>query len=189
MKINITVVARYSDAEVSKVNNEIRALNLVNKSLVAGKKSLPFKIFISQDSPDCFYLGNQLVRYKKALAVPVCCKISDYYRYLDSALIVGRDYDGICYTTSEIFKTATNFVDASREYQYEIIKVTSNSMMLAADLTGTSFNSIITNIASKIGLQNMKEAIKGLSGLKFSDSRTYLNRKEFYVNKYGTYVY
>lgn len=189
MRIRIITSARYSDEDVQKTREYISKHRTEGRHVKIGSKNLPFKVYTSSSSPDCFYISESVKDGKNLLAVPLCCRIEDYEQYLRSALSVGRLYDGTCYTTSELFKLASGFKDVSREIDFYLQDVTNNSMVIYADITGHNLASYITSVAQRIGLNNAKRAIRGLSSLQITDERSYINREELYENKYGTLVY
>lgn len=185
MNIELQIKRENSDEEVSKMR---KLISQTPGGVPSSDTTLPITIYSSNSKGGCVYIG-QTNPDSAVLCIPTTVKIDQVNEYLTSMYNVGAGYKNYGYTTSSTFQEVTDFKKELHKYPAYIIDITNNMLVLNIDIGKSVLSSVLSETASRIGLQHAKNIIKGLSKVKITDDKTYIARKEIHINEYGTAIY
>lgn len=185
MNIELQIKRENNDEEVSEIR---RRISQTPGGIPSSDTTLPINIYSSRSKGGCVYIG-QTDPDSAVLCIPTTIKLDQVNEYLTSMYNVGAKYQNYGYTTSSTFQEVTDFKKELHKYPAYIVDITNNMLVLNIDINESVLSSILSETASRIGLQNAKNIIKGLAKIKITDDRTYIARKEIHINEYGTAIY
>lgn len=185
MNIELQIKRENTDEEVSKMREVI---SQTPGGVPSSNATLPISIYSSKSQGGCVYIG-QSDPDSDVLCIPTTIKIDEINQYLTSMYNSGASYKNFGYTTSSTFQVVRDFKKELEKFPARIIDITNNTIILNIDISSSVLSTVLSETASRVGLQNAKNIIKGLAKIKITDDRTYIARKELHINEYGTAIY
>lgn len=185
MNIELQIKRENTDEEISKMRELI---SQTPGGVPSSDTTLPITIYSSKTKGGCIYIG-QTDPDSSVLCIPTTIKIDQVNEYLTSMYNVNTSCRKYGYTTSSTFQEVTDFKKELHRYPAYIVDITNNMLVLNIDISKSVLSDVLSETASRIGLQNAKNIIKGLAKIKITDNRTYVAKKEIHINEYGTAIY
>lgn len=185
MNIELQVKRENTDEEISGMR---KMISQTQGGIPSSSTTLPISIYSSKSHGGCVYIG-QSDPDSDVLCIPTTIKLDEINEYFTSMYSSGASYKNFGYTTSSTFQVVKDFRKELQKFPAYIIDITNNTLILNIDISGSVLSTVLSETASRIGLQNAKNLIKGLAKIKITDDKTYIARKELHINEYGTAIY